>query len=99
MFHDLISAMVDGWLYIRYSTARVGAGIPRPMALITDTDGEYPPLRAQCCWLITHPGRRKIAANWLSQLDFFWDIIVDVIPGDHNSTAHQMAQRRQSGAR
>ncbi|HKC84548.1 MAG TPA: hypothetical protein VKG02_01160 [Blastocatellia bacterium] len=28
----------------RYSTARVGAGIPRPIALITDMGGwEYPP--------------------------------------------------------
>jgi hypothetical protein len=30
-----------------YSAARVGAGIPRPNALITKAGGEYPPLRAR----------------------------------------------------
>src|SRR5262245_60038309 len=30
-----------------YSAARVGAGIPRPTALIRDAGGEYPPLRAR----------------------------------------------------
>src|SRR5215468_8985408 len=30
----------------QYSTARVGAGIPRPIASITNSGGEYPHLRA-----------------------------------------------------
>ena len=33
----------------RYSTARVGAGIPRPIASTTNQGGEYPPLRARYC--------------------------------------------------
>src|SRR5262245_5949909 len=67
---------------------------------------------------LAHQVRRNFAANWLSQLEFFWSAFVesdpicggasnpwlsdreiDDIPGDHNSTAHQVAQWRQSGAR
>jgi len=33
----------------RYSTARVGAGIPRPGSWSRRLGGEYPPLRARYC--------------------------------------------------
>src|SRR5215475_2213009 len=46
------SRMGMSWYVIlRYGAARVGAGIPRPIALITNAGGEYPPLRARYCSL------------------------------------------------
>jgi hypothetical protein len=46
-------------------------------------------------YLYFHLGRRKP----LIRLEFFGSVIVDDILGDHNSTAHQVAQWRQSGSR
>src|SRR5262245_34687506 len=72
----------------RYSTARVGAGIPRPIALITNAGGEYPPLRAV---LYQTACRKDSLINWKPQSPALLQPTVQPLPPSCNRRIRRAA--------